>query len=183
MTNYENYDIVEEIFDDMEKRPKKYMRVQVHGDRGIIALTGCSGLILKKALITEFQNGQLSHLYEFDSEKNDQENVFFVAKRDKVIAYALGHGDVSYSGYIPCHRSKETDEVNSSTSCLNKLCCGVFVTEYHAYLLIADTLHSKMLYEDILLEEDQPNLLDVFRVFDTYKNAITLEVKDHVEEE
>ena len=50
MLNYEIYDIVEEIFDDMEKRPKKYMRVQIHGDRGIIALTGCSGLTLKKAL-------------------------------------------------------------------------------------------------------------------------------------
>ena len=110
--------------------------------------------------------------------------MFFVAKKDKVIAYALGHGDVSYSGYIPCHRSKETEEADFSTSCLNnKLCCGVFVTEYHAYLLIADTQHSKMLYEDILLEEDQPNLLDVFRFFGAYKNAITPEVKDHVEEE
>jgi hypothetical protein len=183
MTNYETYDIVEEIFDNMEEHPKKYMRVQIKGDKGVIALTGCDGMVLRKALVAEFQNGQLSQLYEFDSEKNDQNNLFFVAKKNKVVAYALGNGDVSYSGHIPCYQSKEADEEDFSTSCSDKLCCGVFVTDYHAYLLIADTKHSKMLYEDILLEEDQPNLLDVFHAFGSYKDNKMSEVKDHVEEE
>ena len=181
MINNEIYDIVEEIFDDMGEHPKKYMRVQIHGDRGIIALTGGEGVILKKALIAEFQNGQLSQLYEFDSEKNDQNNLFFVAKKNKVVAYALGNGDVSYSGYIPCYRIKG-DETDLSTSHSDKLCCGVFVTEYYTYLLVADTKHSKMLYEDLLLDEDQPNLLDMFHIFNACMNNKKMEVNDHVEE-
>ena len=185
MNNYENYDIVDEIFADMEEHRKKYMRVQIRGDKGIIALTGCSGVVLKKALIAEFQNGQMNQLYEFDSEKNDQDNMLFVAKKDKVVAYVLGRNEISYRGHIPCYREKNNDEMDSSvpSPCLDKVLCGVFVTEYHAYLLIADTKHFKMLYEDLLLEEDQPNLLDVFHIFGSYKNDKKSEVKDHVEEE
>ena len=184
MNNYDNYNIVDDIFADMEEHRKKYMRVQIRGDKGIIALTGCSGVVLKKALIAEFQNGQLSQLYEFDSEKNGQNNLFFVAKKDKVVAYVLGRDEISYRGHIPCYREKNNDEMNSSvpTHCSDKLLCGAFVTEHHAYLLIADTKHSKMLYEDILLEEDQSNMLDIFRILSSCMNNKTSEV-DHVEEE
>ena len=185
MMNDETYDIANEIFADMEDHPKKYMRVQIRGNKGIVALTGCcDGMVLKKALIAEFQNGQLSQLYEFDSEKDNENNLLFVAKKNKVVAYALGHGEISYSGHLLCYREKNIDaDASVPYPCLDKVICGIFVTEYHAYLLVADTKHSKMLYEDLLLEEDHPNLLDVFRIFGSYKNNKTSEVNDHVEEE
>ena len=184
MMNDETYDSVNEIFADMEDHPKKYMRVQIRGNKGIIVLTGCDGIVLKKALIAEFQNGRLSQLYEFDSEKDNENNLLFVAKKNKVVAYAFGHGEISYSGHLLCYREKNIDaDASVPYPCLDKVLCGVFVTEYHAYLLVADTKHSKMLYEDLLLEKDQPSLLDVFHAFSSCRSNQTSEVKDHVEEE
>ena len=184
MMNDETYDIVNEIFADMEDHPKKYMRVQIRGNKGIIVLTGCDGIVLKKALIAEFQNGRLSQLYEFDSEKDNENNLLFVAKKNKVVAYAFGHGEISYSGHLLCYREKNIDaDASVPSPCLDKVLCGVFVTEYYAYLMVADTKHSKMLYEDLLLEADQPSLLDVFHAFSSCRSNQTSEVKDHVEEE
>ena len=184
MMNDETYDIVNEIFADMEDHPKKYMRVQIRGNKGIIVLTGCDGIVLKKALIAEFQNGRLSQLYEFDSEKDNENNLLFVAKKNKVVAYAFGHGEISYSGHLLCYREKNIDaDASVPSPCLDKVLCGVFVTEYYAYLMVADTKHSKMLYEDLLLEKDQPSLLDVFHAFSSCRSNQTSEVKDHVEEE
>ena len=184
MMNDETYDIVNEIFADMEDHPKKYMRVQIRGNKGIIVLTGCDGIVLKKALIAEFQNGQLSQLYEFDSEKDNENNLLFVAKKNKVVAYAFGHGEIFYSGHLLCYREKNIDaDASVPSPCLDKVICGIFVTEYHAYLLVADTKHSKMLYEDLLLEKDQPSLLDVFHAFSSCRSNQTSEMNDHVEEE
>ena len=111
--------------------------------------------------------------------------MLFVAKKNKVIAYVLGRGEISYQGHILCYREKKNDEMDPSISspCLDKVLCGVFVTEYYAYLMVADTKHSKMLYEDLLLEKDQPSLLDVFHTFSSCRSNQTSEVKDHVEEE
>ena len=106
MKNYNNYDIVEEIFDNMEEHPKKYMRVQIKGDKGVIALTGCDGMVLRKALVAEFQNGQLSQLYEFDSEKTIRTICSLSQKRIRLLPMLLGTEMFPIVGIFPAIKAR-----------------------------------------------------------------------------
>ena len=163
-----------DALEDMKESPKKYFKFYIHDNHAMICPQNGGGMRVSKAVLAEFQDGQLINAYQFNASKPAEDQTFILAARkNKFITYVSSVDEFERFGYIPCQSKAEAPKVDH-------LFCGLFLTEHFTILLAGGSAYQEISYREILSEQGQP---DAFEVLQLLVKTVSQQEVDHVQEE